>query len=216
MAKKLPVYLLLDTSGSMCGEPIQAVANGIQTFGQAIASDPYALETMHVGVITFDSDAKEVVQLTEAAQFQPPTLTASGCTELGKALKLVKQCAERDVKKSTADAKGDWKPLVFILTDGCPTDDWQQGVQEFKKYKWGTVVACAAGAEADDSVLRQITNDVVYLSGADANSLKAFFQWVTASASLASQNAGAGAGAGDGLTLTKLPPLPAGVTLAKP
>ncbi|MBQ2849849.1 MAG: VWA domain-containing protein [Thermoguttaceae bacterium] len=215
MAKKLPVYLLLDTSGSMSGEPIQAVANGICTFGQAISSDPYALETMHVGVITFDSEAKEVVPLTEAAQFQPPTLVASGCTELGAALRLVKQCAERDVKKSTS-AKRDWKPLVFILTDGGPTDDWQQGLQEFNQYKWGTVVACAAGAGADDSVLRQITNNVVYLSGTDADSLKAFFKWVTVASSLASQNAGAGAGAGDGLTLTKLPPLPEGVTLAKP
>ena len=195
----------------MTGEPIQAVANGLKTFAQAIGSDPYALETMHVGVVTFDSSVKEAVPLTEAAQFQPPTLTASGCTELGAALKKVKQCAERDVKKTTESAKGDWRPLVFILTDGSPTDDWQKGLQEFKQYKWGKVVACAAGDDADDNVLRQITEEVVYLSSADAAGIKAFFKWVTACSTLASQQADAG----EGIVLTKLPPMPEGISLTK-
>ncbi|EDN3960136.1 tellurium resistance protein TerY, partial [Salmonella enterica subsp. enterica serovar Typhimurium] len=53
--RRLPVYLLLDTSGSMHGEPIEAVKNGVQTLLTTLKQDPYALETAYVSVITFDS-----------------------------------------------------------------------------------------------------------------------------------------------------------------
>lgn len=213
MARKLPVYLLLDASGSMCGEPIQAVSNGLQIFAQAIASDPYALETAHVGVVVFASDAKEVAPLVEAAQFQPPTLQASGCTELGAALRLVKKCAEKEVKLTTATEKGDWKPLVFIMTDGGPTDDWQQGLQEFRQYKWGTVVACAAGPCADVGVLNQIADSVVYLDSADSDALKNYFRWLSASVGQGSQKVDGGQEIGG---LSDLPPIPPGLSLAQP
>ena len=54
---------------------------------------------------------------------------------------------------------------------GRPTDDWRQGLQEFKQYKWGKVIACAAGDDADVSVLRQIADDVVRLNDNDVNVL---------------------------------------------
>ncbi|MBR2006108.1 MAG: VWA domain-containing protein [Thermoguttaceae bacterium] len=213
MARKLPVYILIDVSGSMAGEPIQAVANGLQIFAQAIGSDPYALETAHIGVVAFASDAREIVPLTEAAQFQPPTLQASGCTELGAALRLVKQCAEKEVKKTTATEKGDWKPLVFIMTDGAPTDDWQRGLQEFKQYRWGAVVACAAGQGADVGVLSQITESVVCLDSTDAEAIKTYFKWLSASVSQGSQKVDGGQEVGG---LSDLPPVPPGLSLAKP
>ena len=209
--RKLPVYILLDTSGSMFGEPIEAVRNGVQVLVSSLRSDPYALETAYLSVITFDSTAQQVVPLTELAQFQPPTLNANGCTAMGEALSLLAQCADREVTKTTAEQKGDWKPLVFIMTDGEPTDDLQRGLNEFKKRKWGIVVACAAGNGANVDTLKKITECVVQLDTADSATIKAFFKWVSASVSTSS--ARVDMGQGEATSLGELPPPPPEVNI---
>ena len=89
--RRLPVYLLLDTSGSMYGEPIEAVKNGVQTLISTLRSDPYALETAYISIITFNSSAQQVTPLTELAAFQQPNIDASGCNALGGALELLSQ-----------------------------------------------------------------------------------------------------------------------------
>ncbi len=185
--KRLPVYLLLDTSGSMSGEPIEAVKNGMQVLVSTLRQDPFALETAYLSVITFNSSAQQLVPLTDLASFQPPTISASGGTSLGAGLKLMAECIDREVTKSTPEIKGDWKPLVFIMTDGGPTDQWQSGLAEFQKRKVGITVACAAGTAADINVLKQITEVVVQLDSADSATIKAFFKWVSASISTGSQ-----------------------------
>lgn len=190
MARRLPVYLLLDVSGSMSGEPITAVQNGVQTMVSALMDEPQALETAYLSIITFSNSAEQLVPLTELTQFNPPQLKASGMTSLGEALKLVADCAEREVVKNTSSEKGDWRPLVFILTDGCATDDVDKGLVEFKKRKWGIVVACAAGSQADTDELSKITEAVVTLDTADSNTLKAYFKWVTASIVTSSKSVG--------------------------
>ncbi len=187
MTRRLPVYLVLDTSGSMTGEPIEAVKNGLSTLLTALRSDPHALETAFLSVITFDSDAKQVVPLTDLASFQEPTITAQGVTSMGEALSLVSRCIEKEVKKSTPEQKGDWKPLVFFMTDGQPTDDLQRGLNEFKACKVGMVVACAAGGGADSSVLKQITENVVMLDTADKSTIAAYFKWVSSSITTSSK-----------------------------
>ena len=209
--RRLPVYLLLDTSGSMFGEPIEAVRNGVQVLVSTLRSDPYALETAYLSIITFNSKAQQVTPLTELAAFQTLAIDANGCTALGEALSLLAQCVDREVTKTTADVKGDWKPLVFIMTDGVPTDNLNTGLAEFKKRKFGTVVACAAGAGADTNTLKQITENVVSLDTADSATIKSFFQWVSASISTGSmkvEEAGTEVG-----TLSELPPPPAEVNI---
>ncbi|SMC28367.1 Uncharacterized conserved protein YegL, contains vWA domain of TerY type [Andreprevotia lacus DSM 23236] len=185
--RRLPVYLLLDASGSMSGEPIEAVKTGVQTLISTLRQDPYALETAYLSVITFDSSARQVAPLTELSTFQSPKISASGTTALGEALALLADRLEGEVIKSTAEVKGDWKPLVFIMTDGVPTDDWQRGLEKLKKVRTGIIVACAAGQDADTSVLKQITEAVVRLDTADGSTIKAFFKWVSASVSTGSQ-----------------------------
>lgn len=209
--RRLPVYLLLDCSGSMQGESIEAVKTGVQTLVSSLRQDPQALETAYLSVITFDSTARQVVPLTELAMFQPPALVATGVTALGDGMSLLADCIGKEVAKTTADTKGDWKPIVFLMTDGVPTDDWKKGLDRLKQVKTGIVVACAAGPNADTSVLRQITEAVVQLDTADASAIQAFFKWVSASVSVGSQRVDQGqkevGGLGD------LPPPPAEVNV---
>lgn len=209
--RRLPVYLLLDTSGSMSGEPIEAVKNGVQVLVSTLRQDPYALETAYLSIISFDSQARQLVPLTELAAFQLPTLAATGMTALGGALALLAQRIETEVAKTTADQKGDWKPLVFLMTDGSPTDSWQQGFAKLKQVGTGIIVACAAGPAADTKVLQQITETVVRLDTTDSATIKAFFKWVSASVSTGSRKVESGqkevAGLGD------LPPPPPEINL---
>lgn len=184
--RKLPVYLLLDTSGSMYGEPIEAVKNGVQVLVSTLRQDPYALETAYLSIITFNSSAQQVTPLTELSAFQQPTLEASGCTALGEALSLLASKVDVEVTKTTIDTKGDWKPLVFIMTDGEPTDDLSKGLEDLKKRKLGIVVACAAGQGANTNTLKKITECVVQLDTADSATIKSFFKWVSASVSAGS------------------------------
>jgi len=179
--RRLPVYLLLDTSGSMSGEPIEAVKNGVQVMISSLRQNPQAIETAFISIITFDSVAQQLIPLTDLASFQMVDIRATGTTALGEALKLLANRIDHEVAKTTTEQKGDWKPLVFIMTDGIPTDDWLLGLNEFKQRKTAFTVACAAGAGADTSVLKQITENVVSLDTADSASIGKFFQWVTAS-----------------------------------
>ena len=204
--RRLPVYLLLDTSGSMYGEPIEAVKNGVQTLVSTLRSDPYALETAFISIITFNSSAQQIAPLTELASFQPPQIDASGCTALGEALSLLSQKVDAEIVKTTQEVKGDWKPIVFIMTDGEPTDDLQKGLNEFRKRKFGMVVACAAGQGENTNTLKQITENVVQLDTADSATIKAFFKWVSVSISTGSQKVEDTHG--DVTTMSELPPPP--------
>ncbi len=203
--RKLPVYLLLDTSGSMFGEPIESVKNGVQMLLSSLRQDPYALETVHLSIITFDSSATQQMPLTELSSLKVPELKANGQTVLGDALNLLASCMDAEVTKTTPEKKGDWKPLVFIMTDGSPTDSIDTGLEEMNKRKFGMVVACAAGERANTDVLKRITENVVKLDSLENESIKAFFKWVSASVSAGSVKVDSGSDVND---LDELPPPP--------
>ncbi len=209
--RRLPVYLLLDTSGSMYGEPIEAVKNGVQMLISTLRSDPYALETAYLSIITFNSTAQQITPLTELAAIQQPNIDAGGCTALGAALELLAKKIDAEITKTTAEVKGDWRPLVFLMTDGEPTDSITTGLEEFKKRKFGMVVACAAGQGANTNTLKQITENVVQLDTADSATIKAFFKWVSASISTSSKSVEETSA--EATTMSELPPPPAEVNI---
>ncbi len=93
--RRRPVYLLLDTSSSMFGAPITAVQQGVQLIHRELMNNPHAIETVYLSVITFDSSAKQIVQLVSVEAFTPPTLKAEGNTALGAALRHFSTCASR-------------------------------------------------------------------------------------------------------------------------
>lgn len=207
-SRRLPVYLVLDCSGSMSGEPIEAVKQGVKALISELKSDPQALETAYLSVITFDSTARQVSPLTELMLFKQPELNAVGTTAMGAALKLLVSCIKSEVKKSTDSQKGDWKPLVFLLTDGAPTDSWQTVADELKRVRPANIIACAAGANADTKVLKQITESVVMMNTLSAGDLAQFFAWVSGSIKMSSRSLDAKPGGA-----IELPPPPQGFVI---
>jgi|SRR5208283_1346005 len=204
-ARRLPVYLLLDCSGSMNGEPITAMEMGLKTLLGDLRNDPQALETVWLGVITFSSMAEEIIPLTDINQFSPPELTASGTTALGEAIDLLAECIRNEVRFTREDQKGDWKPLVFILTDGEPTDDWHKSVENFRLRGLATIVACGAGPEVNDATLKRLGDKVVRLKDTQPGTLGAFMKWVSASVATTTHSLGTQVKTGD-----RLPDVPEG------
>jgi uncharacterized protein YegL len=185
--RRLPVYLLIDCSSSMAGEPIAAVRDGMLTLVVALMQDPHALESAHLSVITFNDKAQQIVPLTELGQFDLPELKASGSTAMGAALSLLAERVGQEVATSTYERKGDWKPIVFLMTDGVPTDEMAAGIAAIKKARIGAIIACAAGPAAKITELKRITDSVLHLDRADSSTIKAFFSWVSASIATSSQ-----------------------------
>jgi len=208
--RRLPVYILLDTSGSMRGEPIHSVNVGLQSMLSALRQDPYALESVYLSVITFDIEAKVYLPLTLLDQVQIPDLDVPnvGATFMGAALELLAQEVQQNVQKSSNDVKGDWRPLLFLMTDGSPSDvyAYQQIVPTIKQLNFATIVACAAGPKAKTESLLQLTDQVVVLDTMDSNSFASFFKWVSASVVAGSSSAGVS----DSISL---PPPPAEIQL---
>lgn len=190
--RRLPVYILLDTSGSMMGEPIHSVNVGLQAMLSTLRQDPYALESVHLSIITFDVEARIFLPLTPLEQVRLTEVDVKGATFMGAALNLLIECVDRDIKKTNADAKGDWRPLVFIMTDGSPSDmeAYRRAIPEVKKRNFGSILACAAGPKAKQQYLLELTDRVVTMDTMDSAAFSGFFKWVSASVAAGSSSAG--------------------------
>lgn len=208
--RRLPVYLLLDCSGSMSGEPIEAVRQGVKMLLSELRGDPQALETAYLSIITFASTAQQISPLTELMLVKEPTINAGGATALGGALRVLMDCVQKEVRQSTETQKGDWRPLVFILTDGEPTDtaEFEAMLPQIKQAKLGNIIACAAGSRANTAHLKRITDSVLMMNSLSADDMAKFFAWVSGSVKMSSKSVDAKPGAP-----IELPPPPQGFVI---
>lgn len=181
--RRLPIYFLVDVSESMVGEPIKQVENGMRQIIQELRTDPYALETAFVSIIAFAGKAMSLSPLTELCKFYPPIFPIGGGTSLGAALNFLMDDIDKNVVKTTTEKKGDWKPLIFLFTDGTPTDNPSNAITRWnQKYsRKANIVAISIGNNANTQLLGQISDNVLRLNETDEMSFKAFFKWVTAS-----------------------------------
>lgn len=190
----------------MKGEPIESVKVGLSALLSTLRQDPSALESVFLSVLAFDREVKVLSALTPLDSFQLPDLQTpeSGPTHLGEALETLCSRVDSEVLRSREGQKGDWKPLLFIMTDGSPSDKlkFKEMLPEVKKREFGIIVGCAAGPKANEKELEPLCDQVVTLDTMDSASFQQFFKWV--SASITSGNVSMGVT--ESLTLPPPPP----------
>lgn len=179
--RRLPIYFLIDVSESMVGDQIQLVEDGMATIIKAIKQDPHAIETVWVSIIVFAGQAKTLVPLQEIVSFYPPKFPIGGGTSLSKGLGHLMFELRKNTVKTTFEQKGDWKPIVFLFTDGVPTDDSKTVLAEWKQNwaKTANLVAISFGEETDTKILGELTENVLHFKNSTEEDYKKFFKWVT-------------------------------------
>lgn len=181
--RRLPIFFVLDCSESMIGENLKKMNDGLTTIISDLRRDPHALETAYVSIIAFAGVAKTIVPLTEVVSFYPPQLPLGGGTSLGSALRELSHQIDTQVRKTTLEQKGDWKPVVYLLTDGRPTDDCAQEIKRWKDHYANKVnlIAIGLGLSADLHVLSQLTENVLLFTEAQEGDFTRFIKWITMS-----------------------------------
>lgn len=183
MSRRLPIYLLLDCSESMYGDPLDRVEVGVFTMLSSLQRNPHALETAYISFISFDAKARLLSPLTELIQVKPPSLSIRPGTSLGAALDILAKCLNEDLVKTTSSAKGDYRPLVFILSDGRPTDDWRRPLAKVKAItpKVANIITIGCGEDADYETLAAVGDECYSVKDFSTETIGKLFVWLTAS-----------------------------------
>jgi uncharacterized protein YegL len=171
---RCPVVLLLDTSASMQGAPIQELNGGLRALDETLKADPLAALRVEVAIVTFGGhvqaidvrEGRDVAIPFDAEQafvtvdaFVPPTLIASGNTPMGEAVRCGLELlrARKEIYKQ--NGMDYFRPWVFMITDGQPTDVWQPAAQQVRaeEARKGVIFFAVSVQGADMETLSQFS-----------------------------------------------------------
>lgn len=176
---RCPSVLVLDVSGSMGGEPIGQLNAGLQVYRDELAADSLAAKRVEVAVLTFGGSVDLVSDFCTASSFVAPQLTARGDTPMGAAINQALDLLTQRKEQYRANGIAFYRPWVFLITDGGPTDEWRSAAQRVRdgeaKKSFAFFSVGVEGARMD--ILSQISSrEPLKLDGLRFRDL---FQWLS-------------------------------------
>lgn len=155
---RCPCLLLLDTSGSMEGEPIRQLNNGVATLKRSLVADSLASKRVEVGIVTF-GPPRLLLPFTTVDSFDVPTLKASGTTPLGGAIQMGLEAVRKRKDWYRQVGLNYFRPWVMLITDGAPDkeDNWREAARLIREGEASKAFAFfAVGVDkAEMSVLKE-------------------------------------------------------------
>ncbi|MFM7189737.1 MAG: vWA domain-containing protein [Microcystaceae cyanobacterium] len=186
---RCPVILLVDTSRSMGGRPLQELIEGLRIFKEEVEQDTQAALSVEVAIVQFGKSVNLVQDFVTIDDFDPPKLTADGMTPMGTAIEFALDLLEK--RKATYRVNGVqyYRPWIFMITDGAPTDPWVNAARRLQEAESeNKLLFFAVGVEgADLDTLNHIAppnRPPVLLNGLDFRSM---FVWLSSSMKRVSQ-----------------------------
>jgi len=184
---RCPCVLLLDVSGSMAGQAIAELNNGLVTFKDELAADSLAMKRVELGIVTFGPVRIET-PFTGASSFYPPNLQAQGDTPMGAAIHQALEMVKARKQEYRANGIAYYRPWIFLITDGGPTDEWKSAAAAVREGEAGKQFAFFAVGVKGANMDRLAEISVRAPLSLDGLKFRELFQWLSSSLQRVSQS----------------------------
>ncbi|MFJ9833673.1 VWA domain-containing protein [Streptomyces sp. NPDC101169] len=161
----LPFYMVCDESGSMAGEGVDNINKALPELHQEISTNPSVADKTRFALIGFSTQASVLQPLADLSELtQLPSLTAGGVTSFGSAFRLLKSTIDKDVADLKAEGHDVYRPVVFFLSDGIPTDEgWQTDLKELNSFRYAPKIIAFGISDADAATITEVANFKAFL-----------------------------------------------------
>lgn len=154
----LPFYLLCDESGSMIGESVDAINDALPALHHEISTNPTVADKTRFCLIGFSDTATVLQPLVDLSDIdEVPALAAGGLTSFGDAFRTLHRCIDTDVAALKAQGHEVYRPVVFFMSDGIPTDaDWEQPYEELTRSRFCPKIIAFGVGDAEESTIARV------------------------------------------------------------
>lgn len=166
----LPFYMVCDESGSMAGGGVDAINSALPELHHEISTNPSVADKTRFALIGFSTQASVLQPLADLSELtQLPSLSAGGVTSFGAAFRLLKDTIEKDVAALKAEGHDVYRPVVFFLSDGIPTDEgWRTALNDLNAFRYAPKIIAFGISDADAATITEVANFKAFIQQNDS------------------------------------------------
>lgn len=166
----LPFYLVCDESGSMAGGGVDAINASLPDLHHEISTNPSVADKTRFALIGFSTQASVLQPLADLSELtQLPSLSAGGVTSFGAAFRLLKDTIEKDVAALKGEGHDVYRPVVFFLSDGIPTDEgWRTALDDLNTFRYAPKIIAFGISDADAATITEVANFKAFIQQNDS------------------------------------------------